>query len=299
MAILHLQIQLFLLILTGFILFRTGMITDVSRRHLTDLVIYVVLPANIIQSFHMDLGPGIFRATALLLVIGFLLQGVYVLLNLFLYRRFEPGQQISLKYGTICSNAGFMGLPLSAAIFGPRGLLYASVALLPIRCFMWSMGLSMYTRTTRQAAIRSVVTHPCIVAVVLGFLMMIFQVHLPQALQGTIKTLSDCCTALSMIVIGAILSEVDIRKVFDRGSLYYASIRLILIPAALYAVLRILRIESLAMGVLVILAAMPAGTSTAMLAQKYDKDPAFASKLVFTSTLISLFTLPVCALVLT
>ena len=44
---------------------------------------------------------------------------------------------------------------------------------------------------------------------------------------------------------------------------------------------------------------MPAGSTTAMLAQKYDQDPEFASKMVFISTLLSLVTLPMWALILT
>ena len=46
------------------------------------------------------------------------------------------------------------------------------------------------------------------------------------------------------------------------------------------------------MKVCVLLTAMPAANTTVMLAGKYDRDPAFASELVMTSTLLSLFTIP-------
>lgn len=299
MPILNLQIQLFLLLLIGFLLSKAGLLEDAARRQMTNLVIYVVLPANIFHSFQLEMTPQVLRLTAEVLVIGFLVQGGYSLLNLFLYRGFEPRQQISLKYGTICSNAGFMGLPLSSAIFGAKGLLYASVALLPIRIFMWSSGLSLYTRTTRKAVLKTLVTHPCILAVYAGFLTMGFRIHLPAALENTLTSLSQCTTALSMILIGSILCDVDLRSVFQKASLYYASLRLVILPAAILGVLRLLRIDPLVTGVIVILAAMPAGSTTAMLAQKYDQDPLFASKLVFTSTLLSLLTLPIYALILT
>lgn len=38
--------------------------------------------------------------------------------------------------------------------------------------------------------------------------------------------------------------------------------------------------------------AMPAGTTTALLAAQYDLDPEYASKLVFVTTLASVFTVP-------
>jgi len=43
---------------------------------------------------------------------------------------------------------------------------------------------------------------------------------------------------------------------------------------------------------------MPAGSTTAILASKYDGDAAFASRMVFVSTLASIVTLPVLCLFL-
>jgi hypothetical protein len=192
-----------------------------------------------------------------------------------------------------------MGLPLSLAIFGSTGLMYASVALLPIRLFMWSAGLSLYTSTTRKQVVKTLVTHPCIIAVFVGFALMFSGVQLPAFLDNTIDCLGRCCTALSMVVIGAILSDVDPRTVFEPAAVYYSVIRLLAIPAVLYVVLRLLNVDSLVTGIIVILSAMPAGSTTAMLAQKYEQAPEFASKMVFISTLASLVTLPLWALLLT
>jgi hypothetical protein len=299
MEILHLQLQLFLLVAIGYGLSKKGMLSKSTRKQLTDLVIYVVLPCNIVQSFQIDMSHELLLATGQVLILGFAAQGFYALLNLFLYRRFDAQRQINLKYGTICSNAGFMGLPLSLAIFGSTGLMYASVALLPIRLFMWSAGLSLYTSTTRKQVVKTLVTHPCIIAVFVGFALMFSGVQLPTFLDNTIDCLGRCCTALSMVVIGAILSDVDPRTVFEPAAVYYSVIRLLAIPAVLYVVLRLLNVDSLVTGIIVILSAMPAGSTTAMLAQKYEQAPEFASKMVFISTLASLVTLPLWALLLT
>ena len=189
--------------------------------------------------------------------------------------------------------------PLSLSIFGPTGLMYASVALLPIRLFMWSAGLSLYTSTTKKQVLKTLATHPCIIAVFVGFALMLSGLQLPAFLNDTIDSLGNCCTALSMVVIGAILSDVDPRTVLEPAVLYYVVIRLIAIPAFLFGVLWLLKVDALVTGIIVILSAMPAGSTTAMLAQKYDQDPEFASKMVFLSTLASLITLPLWAMVLT
>ena len=299
MAIIQLQLQIFLLVAIGYLLSKLGMLVLVTRKQLTDLVIYVILPCNIVESFQVDLTHDLLISAGIVLVLGFAAQGLYALLNLFLYRRFDSRRQINLKYGTICSNAGFMGLPLSLSIFGPTGLMYASVALLPIRLFMWSAGLSLYTSTTKKQVLKTLATHPCIIAVFVGFALMLSGLQLPAFLNDTIDSLGNCCTALSMVVIGAILSDVDPRTVLEPAVLYYVVIRLIAIPAFLFGVLWLLKVDALVTGIIVILSAMPAGSTTAMLAQKYDQDPEFASKMVFLSTLASLITLPLWAMVLT
>ena len=299
MAIIQLQLQIFLLVAIGYLLSKLGMLVLVTRKQLTDLVIYVILPCNIVESFQVDLTHDLLISAGIVLVLGFAAQGLYALLNLFLYRRFDARRQINLKYGTICSNAGFMGLPLSLSIFGPTGLMYASVALLPIRLFMWSAGLSLYTSTTKKQVLKTLATHPCIIAVFVGFALMLSGLQLPAFLNDTIDSLGNCCTALSMVVIGAILSDVDPRTVLEPAVLYYVVIRLIAIPAFLFGVLWLLKVDTLVTGIIVILSAMPAGSTTAMLAQKYDQDPEFASKMVFLSTLASLVTLPLWAMVLT
>ena len=50
---------------------------------------------------------------------------------------------------------------------------------------------------------------------------------------------------------------------------------------------------SMVTGVSVLLAAMPAGATTSILAAKYDADPGFATKMIIMSTLASVFTTPV------
>ncbi|MBQ5761131.1 MAG: AEC family transporter, partial [Clostridia bacterium] len=50
--------------------------------------------------------------------------------------------------------------------------------------------------------------------------------------------------------------------------------------------------------VLMILTAMPAGTTTAILAEGYGQDHIFASKAVFVTTVLSLVTVPLMAAII-
>ena len=84
----------------------------------------------------------------------------------------------------------------------------------------------------------------------------------------------------------------DLRELFQRQVLLFSLYRLLILPLIVLAVLIVLPLDPLSMKVCVLLTAMPAANTTVMLAGKYDRDPAFASELVMTSTLLSLFTIP-------
>ena len=72
----------------------------------------------------------------------------------------------------------------------------------------------------------------------------------------------------------------------------------ILIPLAVFIPLRLLGVDPIVRGVVVLISGMPAGSTTAILASKYDGDAEFASRMVFVSTLASIVTLPLLCLVL-
>ena len=52
--VLSLQITMFLLILAGVIIKKAKIISPAGQKNINDLVIYVVLPCNIVKSFMID-----------------------------------------------------------------------------------------------------------------------------------------------------------------------------------------------------------------------------------------------------
>lgn len=182
------------------------------------------------------------------------------------------------------------------------GLALASVYLIPQRIVMWSAGVSYFTAENgaahKKSVLKRIVTHPCIIAVVIGLIFMLGQVQLPSFLDAALKDIGNCNTAMSMLVIGTILADVRLRDLLDRSIFLFSGLRLLLIPLFVYAGCLVCGIESLVTGVSVLLAAMPAASTTAILAAKYDGDAAYASKCVVTTTVLSLLTTPVWSTIL-
>ena len=297
--LINLQGMLFLLAATGVLLRKLNILPESAKRVLTDLVIDVILPCNIINSFLIEFNMEILKGFAVILLIAALIQvGCLIFANT-LYNKEKEGRKKVLQYGTVCSNAGFMGNPIAEGIYGAEGLMYASIFLVPQRIVMWSAGVSYFTESPdRKTVFKKVATHPCIVAVYIGLFLMITQFSLPFFVSNTIKTVGNCTTAISMILIGTILAEVKPKSLLDRGIIKYTLIRLFFIPLLVFILCRMFPVPPLLSGVSVLLTGMPAGSTTAILAAKYEGDYIFATKCVVVTTLLSLFTIPLWCMVL-
>ena len=297
--LLNLQIMMFLMMATGVFLRKKNIITLEGKKVLTDLVIDLILPCNIIASFCIEFSPEILKRCGQVFVISCLIEVVCTFLATHIYKKFPKGKRMVLQYGTICSNAGFLGNPLTEGIYGSMGLLYASIYLIPQRIIMWSAGVSFFTESPdKKTLVKKVVTHPCIVACMIGIVVMGLQLTLPDFLFDTINNIGKCTTAITMILIGAILSEADLKTMVTKTTAAFSLLRLIIIPLMVFAGCLMTRMPMLVTGVSVVLAAMPAGTTTAILAVKYNGDEEFATKCVVLTTLLSMVMVPIWCLVI-
>lgn len=297
--LINLQLMIFSLIVIGLILKKTGIIGTTGQKNITDLVVDLILPCNIIKSFMVEFSMDIARNFAGILLISILIQVVSVILGKILFARTPEGRQKCLKYGTICSNAGFMGNPIAEGVFGSMGLTLASIYLIPQRIMMWSEGISIFTEApSKKELTKKVLTHPCIIACGVGIVLMLTGWRPPVFASEVITSISNCNTAMSMMVIGMILADADPRTLVDKDIIFYTVLRLAVMPFLVWLPCQLLGVDSLVKGVSVLLAAMPAGATTSILASKYDGDAEFAVKLVVFSTAASLISTPVWSMLL-
>lgn len=295
----EMQGMLFLVMMLGFVLKRRQVVQESGKSLLTDLVIHVTLPASILKSFQMEFNRQILQSCMVIGIVAVLIQIGSYLLGMVLYPGFPDSRKKVLQYATICSNAGILGNPIAEGIFGGLGLLYASIYVIPQRVFMWSVGLTYFTEAPdKKTLVKKVVTHPCILSVFLGFVVMVFQIPLPGFFSLTIKTVAGANTFLAMMLVGTILAGVHMRELPSKAAFYYAFVRLFLVPLMVWGGCRLCGVDSLVTGVSVILSGMPAASVTAVLAAKYGKDEVFATKCVVLTTLLSMVTVPVWCLFL-
>jgi len=284
-----------MMIALGYGMTKGGMLSQKARADLTDIVLYVVLPCNIFSAFHKDITMQMLQQSLVVLLAAFGLQFLVFLLNKVLYIKIPPERAIILKYTTITNNAAFLGLPVLGAVYGSIGVLYGSIFLIPMRILMWTAGLSLFTKAGRKENIKFLATHPCMLAVVLGFAYAFAPFEMPAFLSDAIRWVGETARVLPMVIVGSILTGVKFKEMLDKHCYYFSFFRLIAIPAFMFSALKLIGLDPIVIGVVVLMAAMPSALVTAILAEKYGKDSEFASKTVFVSTMLSVATLPLIA----
>ena len=297
---LELQLTLFLLIAVGLLIKKTHVVTAERQGVLSDLIINVILPCNIIHAFlgELTVSADFLKNCALAVVLSTLIQLAAIFGSPLLFRRWPRERRRVLSFGIICSNSSFVGLPMAQSLYGSLGVLYTSIFQIPVRFTMWSSGLALFTKVTRKDAVRKLARHPCIVSIFVGFALMLLPVEPPVLFTDTVTMISQCTVPMSMITIGCILADAEVRTLFAPAIWLHALLRLVLFPLAVYLVLLPFPMDHTLRAICVIMTAMPVGSTTSLLAEKYHCDALFATQLTFVSTFLSIVTIPVWGLIL-
>lgn len=287
---------MFLLILFGFVASQLGIITPEGRKTVTNLVVQMVYPCYILNGFIKNIGlfsGGDMLFTLLVSVVQALL---VLALSFFVFRDVEPDRRCILRYTTVVSNTAFLGLPMMENLFGSAGLIISSIFVIPNRVNTFGIAVNFFTAKEGDSwgkRLKGMLTQPSIVATVLGVLIVLTEVRPPEWCVNVLSSMAGSSTPLAMMVIGAVihnnLSEMRLRPL----TMKLCVLRLVLIPAVVYLLCRLANLDRTLMATAVLFAGMPAGSTSALFADKYGADVAFAGEVVLMSTLFSIITLPV------
>ena len=296
MTLLTILSRMLLLILLGFFAAHVGIITPSGRKTITDLVVLMVYPCYILNGFIKNIG--LFSGGEMLFTLFVsVIQGVFVLvLSLFVFRKAAAGRRPILRYATVVSNTAFLGLPMMENLFGSAGLLVSSIFVIPNRVNTFGIAVNFFTTKEGEKLgkrLRGMLTQPSIVATVVGIAIVLTEVRPPEWCVNTLSSVAACSTPLAMMVIGAVIQD-NLKQMRLRPlTMQLCLLRLVVIPLVVYAACRAAHLDRVLMGTAVLFAAMPAGSTVALYADKYDADVAYAGEVVLMSTLLSILTLPI------
>jgi predicted permease len=285
--------------IVGVISRKTKILNKEINRGLSELLINVTLPLLIVSSFNMEYESEMMTRGKMILVYSIIIHISLIFVGNLFFVKFDKNKKNVLKFITVFSNVGFMGYPILDSIYGQTGVFYAAIFNIPFNILVWTVGVMFFTGEKDIKAMKKVLVNPAFIAVILGLIIFRFSIKLPAPVLSTFQMVGSITTPISMIIIGSMLADSKIKDIFADFSIYYgAIIRLIVIPALIYVVLRVLNADEMLMKICVILQAMPAAVTTAIIAEKYGGDAVYASQSVFITTILSVISFPIVIILL-
>lgn len=284
---------LFILIGIGFLCGKVKFLNDNAAKKLTDIVLYIVTPCVMINSFQREFNTsmlvnlGITALCSAAIIIG------AIIVSTIIFKDKNVSRNKVLKFGTVFSNCGFMSLPLEQAILGSDGVFYGSVFVAVFNIILWTYGLGLMSGNKKEFSLKKLVLNPGILGVIAGLLLFLFSVTLPEIISTPVQYLANLNTPVPMIIIGYHLSQSNLKKVFsDKWAYVSMALRLVGIPLAAVGIMYACGVRNDILVACTIAAAAPVAANTTMFATKFKADVELSVGLVSATTLLSIITMP-------
>jgi len=283
---------MFLIILIGVICFKTKLIDKETNKKLSGILLMLVNPLLIFISYQRDFSAELLQGLLISILLAFFTHMFGIIASYLLLR--GKGQDVPLeRFSSIYSNCGFMGIPLINGIYGKEGVFYITAYLTIFNILIWTHGvIMMIGKQERKVMIKTLVS-PTIIAVVLGFLLFLMQIRVPNNLFESFDYVASMNTPLAMIIAGVTIGQTNIMKIFGKLRIYLvAFIKLLLIPATLLFIYSRFPVGDAVLTTAILAASCPTAATGMLFAIRYDKNDLYASEIFAITTMFSLVTIP-------
>lgn len=298
---------LFLLLGIGFFAVKLKVLPVTATAPFSSLLLKISLPCIIFAAMQQPFSMDFLLDSAAIIGVNFLLFGLNLILSLLLCRLLnipEGSRGVWCLLTAFCNN-GFMGFPVTFALFGAEGLALASMINIPVCVIMYStvaglIGGDRGGAEIRKPKLRQVLVTPINAAIVLGFLSFLTQVPIPEVVMNPLRLLGNTTTPLSMLVTGMVLSAVKLGTIFHDVVVWKATfVRLLVLPALTLLIITLIPFQNaLVPGVTMVIMSMPAAAVVTSLAETYGGNRELSVKVIFLTSLLCIITIPLFALAL-
>ena len=290
---------LYIIVAGGYICDKTGVFTEKTARACNNLLFYVITPCVIVNSFMTteftaDTAKGLLLAACC----GALTNTTGILLSLPFFRDRKKPTNAVFKFASVYGNMGYMALPLANAVLGPEGVFYCSAGIMMFQVFCFTHGVWVMSRdgdTNAKFEAKHLFLNPGVIAVCIGLPLFLLKVKVPELFNKPVSFVGSMNTPLAMLMLGTYMSNAGMKTVFKNKEQYLvAAIKIVAVPLAVFAVLKITGLVSGALfTACIIQASAPSANNTVMFAAKYDRDTGIAAKTVSFVSFASVLTMPV------
>jgi malate permease and related proteins len=277
-----------LIILIGFVV---GRIIPLQRSTLSQLSLYVLSPALVINSLYRT---EVSLDSSSKLLIGFALTSlsIYAIVTV-ISRLLSLTAPLSRAITAVVMfpNNGNMGLPVATFALGTAGLDRAIIYMLGSAFLMFCFGPAMIQGKGITEGLKLTLRLPLLWAFFLGLSLHFWSLKIPWGLDKGIEQLGAADIPIALILLGIQLSQTRFRP--GMKEIMLAIARLTCAPMIAYVIGRLLQLETLNLQILVLESGMPTAVSSFVIVSEFGGDQDLVARAIVTSTLMSFITLPI------
>lgn len=300
-------VSIFSMIAIGWVASKKDVLPWESNKYLVNLILVITNPCLIISSMSSQTLTGDTVRQVVEVLIGstvFFLAaaGVAFLLVKLLRCRPLEDQGVFMVIMTAV-NTGFMGFPVTKAIFGDEMFFLMVIQNIVLNFYLFFLAIiQMNYGQKSKASLKDVFISLCNMstgAVIIGTVLMILRVEMPPILLEFFDTIGSATIPVSMMVVGIQLAKNDLVKMLKNRQLILVSLcNLIVMPVLTFLAVNWLPLMNPSKLILIFAACFPCAVITVAIAAKEGRNSDLMAEGVAVSTLLSLVTLPVAAMLL-
>ena len=302
---LDIMMTLFAIVIVGYIAGKTGYMGGDFDKRLSSLVINITCPALILSSAMGGTLPDrnmILPLLAISTITYVVLTAIAFFLPRYLTRKRED--EGPLGFALMFGNVGFIGYPVVASIFGHEAVFYAAVLNVINTFAVFTVGTMLITGKNQVEGSRfskKVLYSTPMFAAYLTMLIVALEIRdIPAVISQPLTMIGNITVPAALLIIGSSMSQLTARTLLGNRAVYVTTfMRLALIPVAIHYLCTLLGFSPLVVCINTVVIAMPVATYGTILCLKYERDTTFITEVTFISTLLSVVTIPLVALLLT
>lgn len=289
------------IVVVGFIAGKVGYMDEAFDKRLSALIVNITCPALIISSTMGDTLPD--RQMILpLLGISFitytLLTAVSFTVPRWLTRR--KSDEGVIGFALMFGNVGFIGYPIVASTFGQTAIFYAAILNVANTFFVFTVGNTLVADkgvSNKRFQKKVLYGTPMIAAYISMIIVALGIDGIPSAISKPLTMIGNITVPGALLIIGSTMAQLSRRAMLGSVTVYVTSVcRLVIIPLAFYLLFSYSGFFSQYVVELnTVIIAMPVATYGTILCLINNRDTTLMTELTFTTTILSMFTIPLLA----